>query len=332
MLSGNIWLWIGFNLFVLAMLALDLGIFHRNAHTVSIKEALLWSVVWITMAMVFNVGLYFFGGIEPALEFFTGYLIEKSLSVDNIFVFVLLFTSFQVPAAYQHRVLFWGVLGALIMRGIMIALGAVLLTTFHWVIYLFGAFLIIAGLRMAFHREMEVRPEKNPLLRLVRRIIPVTSDYVEDHFIVWQAGRVLITPLLLVLLAIETTDLIFALDSIPAVFAVTQDPFIVYTSNIFAILGLRSLYFVFANAMSKFYYLKIGLAVILSFVGAKMVLSDIYHIPIELALAVIAVVLAAVIVASVVRAQRLTAGNREPEIKTSTDVAKEITSEREKSV
>lgn len=332
MVSGTIWLWVGFNLFVLAMLALDLGIFHRKAHTVSIKEALLWSLVWIVLAMVFNVGIYFFGGVELALQFFTGYLIEKSLSVDNIFVFVLLFTSFRVPTAYQHRVLFWGVLGALVMRGILIVLGSVLLATFHWIIYLFGAFLIVAGLRMAFHKDMEVHPEQNPLLRFLRRILPVTNDYEDNHFIVRRAGRLLVTPLLIALLIIEVTDLIFALDSIPAIFAVTQDPFIVYTSNVFAILGLRSLYFVFANAMSKFYYLKIGLAVILSFVGVKMVLADIYHIPTELALAVIAVVLAAVIVASVVRAQRLTTRNRELEKETHKDVAKETTSERDRFV
>jgi tellurite resistance protein TerC len=326
MVSGNIWLWVGFNLFVLAMLALDLGVFHRKAHTVSIKEALLWSVVWITLAMIFNAGLYFFRGGESALEFFTGYLIEKSLSVDNIFVFVLLFTSFQVPPAYQHRVLFWGVLGALIMRGTLIALGSVLLATFHWIIYLFGVFLIVAGLRMVFHRGAEVHPEQNPLLRFLRRIIPVTKDYDGNRFIVRQAGKVLATPLLVVLLTIEMTDLIFALDSIPAIFAVTQDPFIVYTSNVFAILGLRSLYFVFANAMGKFYYLKIGLAVILSFVGVKMVLSDVYHVPTEIALVVIAVVLVVVIVASVVRARRLAARGREPEKGTRKDVAREVTS------
>src|SRR6266699_6506543 len=234
MLSGNIWLWIGFNVFVLAMLALDLGVFHRKAHTVSIKEAAIWSVVWITLAMIFNAGVYFFGGPEPALQFFTGYLIEKSLSVDNIFVFVLLFTSFGVPAAYQHRVLFWGVLGALILRGMMIALGVILLETFHWIIYLFGAFLLFTGIRMFFHKEAEVHPERNPLLKLVRRIVPVTHDYQGDRFIVRRAGQVLATPLLLVLLVIETTDLIFALDSIPAIFAVTQDPFLVYTSNVFA--------------------------------------------------------------------------------------------------
>jgi tellurite resistance protein TerC len=307
MLSGNIWLWIGFNVFVLAMLALDLGVFHRKAHSISIKEALIWSFVWIALAMTFNAGIYFFSGPEPALQFFTGYVIEKSLSVDNIFVFVLLFTSFSVPAVYQHRVLFWGVLGALIMRGTMIVLGAVLLETFHWIIYLFGAFLIFTGIRMAFQKEKEaeVRPEHNPLLKLVRRIVPVTQDYEHDRFIVRRSGKVLVTPLLLVLLVIETTDLIFALDSIPAIFAVTLNPFLVYTSNIFAILGLRSLYFVFAGVISKFYYLKLALAVVLSFVGVKMVMADIYSIPTLLSLVVIVLILAAAIVASIVRARHL---------------------------
>ncbi|TME02495.1 MAG: TerC/Alx family metal homeostasis membrane protein, partial [Chloroflexi bacterium] len=194
MLLGNIWLWIGFNVFVLAMLALDLGVFHRKAHTVSITEASIWSIVWITLALTFNAGLYFFSGPESALQFFTGYLIEKSLSVDNIFVFVLLFTYFAVPAAYQHRVLFWGILGALLMRGIMIVLGAVLLDMFHWIIYLFGAFLIVTGVRMAFHQEAEVHPERNPLLKLVRLIFPVTHDYEHDRFVVRRAGQVLVTP------------------------------------------------------------------------------------------------------------------------------------------
>jgi len=328
MLSGNIWLWIGFNVFVLAMLALDLGVFHRKTHTVSIKEALTWSAVWIALALIFNAGIYIFSGPEPALQFFTGYLIEKSLSVDNIFVFVLLFTFFGVPAAYQHRVLFWGVLGALVMRGLMIALGAVLLDTFHWIIYLFGAFLIFTGVRMAFHKGEEVHPGRNPLLKLVRRVVPVTKEYERDRFVVRQASQLMITPLLLVLLVVETTDLIFALDSIPAIFAVTQNTFLVYTSNVFAILGLRSLYFVFANTIGKFYYLKLGLAVVLSFVGAKMVLADIYHIPTALSLVVIAVVLAVAVVASAVRARRLETRNTEPEKQAGEESASEIMSKR----
>jgi TerC family integral membrane protein len=307
----TIWLWVGFNLFVLALLALDLGVFHRNSHIVSLKEAGIWSAIWITLALTFNVGLYFFMGPEPALQFFTGYLIEKSLSVDNIFIFVLLFTSFSVPAAYQHRVLFWGIIGALLMRGTLIALGAVLLEQFHWILYLFGAFLIFTGIRMGLHKETEVHPEQNPLLKLVRRLVPVTNDYEHDHFFIHRTGQVMATPLFLVLLIIETTDLVFALDSIPAIFAVTQDPFIVYTSNVFAILGLRSLYFVFAHVMGKFYYLKPGLAVILSYVGVKMVLAEIYPIPTILSLAIIAAVLAIAIVASVIRARRLPEIDRE---------------------
>ena len=300
------WPWIGFNLFVLALLALDLGVFHRNSHAVSLKEAGIWSVVWITLALAFNAGLYFFLGPEPALQFFTGYLIEKSLSVDNIFIFALLFTYFSVPAAYQHRVLFWGIIGALLMRGTLIALGTVLLEQFHWILYLFGAFLIFTGIRMGLHKGTELHPEQNPLLKLVRRLVPVTKDYEHDRFFIRRTEQVLVTPLFLVLLVIETTDLVFAVDSIPAIFAVTQDPFIVYTSNVFAILGLRSLYFVFAQVVNKFYYLKIGLAVILSYVGGKMVLADIYPIPTFLSLAIIVVVLAIAIVASVIRTQHLT--------------------------
>src|SRR6266487_1564357 len=258
MFSGTIWLWVGFNLFVLAMLALDLGVFHRRAHAVSLKEASIWSVVWITLAMVFNAGLYLFAGPEPALQFFTGYLIEKSLSVDNIFIFVLLFTYFKVPAAYQHRVLYWGILGALIMRGTLIAVGVALIESFNWIIYLFGAFLI------------------------------------------------------------------FAVDSIPAVFAVTRDPFLVYTSNIFAILGLRSLYFVFAGIMEKFYYLKLGLSVILTFVGVKMVLADVFSLPTALSLVVIAVVLTIAIVASIVRTRHQAAKSREPEAQAGEASAREI--------
>ncbi len=312
MFAGAIWPWIGFNLFVLAMLAIDLGVFHRKAHAVSLKEASIWSGVWIMLALIFNVGLYFFRGPDPALQFFTGWLIEKSLSVDNIFVFVLLFSYFSVPAAYQHRVLFWGIIGALIMRGILIGVGAVLLDQFHWILYLFGAFLIFTGIRMGLQKETEVHPEKNPLLKFVRRVVPVTRDYEQDRFIVRRVGQLMVTPLLLVLLIVESTDLIFAVDSIPAVFAVTRDPFIVYTSNVFAILGLRSLYFVFANVIDKFYYLKLGLSVILTYVGVKMVLADIYPIPTLLSLAIIAAVLSIAVIASVIRARHLAEKSVEP--------------------
>jgi len=302
---ATIWPWIAFNLFVIAMLAIDLGVFHRTAHTVSLKEAAIWSGVWISLALIFNAGLYFLRGPDPALQFFTGWLLEKSLSVDNIFVFVLLFSAFSVPAAFQHRVLFWGIIGALIMRGILIAVGTVLLEQFHWILYVFGVFLIFTGIRMALHKETQINPEKNPLLKLARRFFPVTKEYEQDHFIVRRASQWMITPLLLVLLIVESTDLIFAVDSIPAVFAITRDPFIVYTSNVFAILGLRSLYFVFANVIEKFTYLKLGLSIILAYVGVKMVLADVFPIPSLLSLAIIALVLAGAIVASVIRARSL---------------------------
>lgn len=310
-----LWLWIGFNIFVLAMLALDLGIFHRKAHAVSIKEAALWSVVWIALALLFNLGIYLFWdrlvpgsaytNSQAALSFFTGYLIEKSLSVDNIFVFVLLFTFFAVPAAYQHRVLFWGILGALLMRGALIAVGAALLKEFHWIIYVFGAFLIFTGIRMALHRNEEMHPEQNPLVKLLRKVMPVTETYEKDHFFIRRAGKLMATPLFLVLILIESTDLIFAVDSIPAIFAVTQEPFIVYTSNVFAILGLRSLYFLLAGVVDKFYYLKLGLSVVLVFVGIKMTIVDLYKIPVGVSLGVIALILTTSIVASLIRAKRM---------------------------
>ncbi len=315
MFEGTIWLWIGFNVFVLAMLALDLGVFHRKAHAISIKEATIWSAVWISLALVFNLGLYFFwdkisptstySNSEAALAFFTGYLLEKSLSVDNIFVFVLIFTFFAVPPMYQHRVLFWGIIGALMMRATLIGVGALLLKEFHWVIYLFGGFLIFTGVRMALHRNEEMHPEKNPLVKLLRKIMPVTENYHGDKFFIRQAGILMATPLFLVLLLVESTDLIFAVDSIPAIFAVTNDTFIIYTSNVFAILGLRSLYFLLAGVVDKFYYLKLGLSLVLVFVGAKMMLVDIYKIPVGLSLGVIFTILAISIVASLWRAKKL---------------------------
>jgi tellurite resistance protein TerC len=312
--EGTIWLWLGFNLFVLAMLALDLGVFHRHAHVVSVKEAALWSVVWVGLALVFNAGLYFFwdqlspsstySNREAALAFLTGYLIEKSLSVDNIFVFVLIFTYFAVPAAYQHRVLFWGIVGALIMRASLIAVGATLLKEFHWIVYVFGAFLIFTGIKMARHRNEQLHPERNPVIRVFRRLMPVADQYEGERFFIRQAGKLMATPLFLVLLMVESTDLIFAVDSIPAIFAVTNDPFIVYTSNVFAILGLRSLYFVLAGMIHKFHYLKLGLSVVLTFVGLKMVLVDIYKIPTAASLGVIVSILIIAVGASLWRAQR----------------------------
>jgi len=321
MFEGSIWLWIGFNLFVLGLLALDLGVFHQKAHKVSIKEATIWSIVWITLSMLFNLAIYFFwekvapassySNSEAALAFFTGYLLEKSLSVDNIFVFVLIFTFFAVPAKYQHRVLFWGIIGALIMRGTLIIVGAALLKEFHWIIYIFGAFLIFTGIRMAIQRNEELHPEQNPVVKLLRRIMPVTENYEGDQFFVRRLGKLMATPLFLVLLIVESTDLIFAVDSIPAIFAVTDDPFIVYTSNVCAILGLRSLYFLLAGVIEKFHYLKLGLSVVLVFVGIKMVISDLYKIPIGLSLGVIAGILIISVVASLWRAQRLP--NLEPD-------------------
>ena len=305
LLSPTTLVWIGFNIFVLAMLALDLGIFNRKAHVVSTREAGIWVAVWVTLALIFGVGLYFFRGAEPALQYFTGYVIEYSLSMDNIFVFVLIFTYFAVPATYQHRVLFWGILGALIMRGAMIFAGAALIERFHWIIYVFGAFLIFTGIRMATSNNEEVHPERNPLIRLVRRLLPVTEDYEGSHFFVRRNGVRMATPLFVVLVMVESTDLVFAIDSIPAIFAVTTDPFIVYTSNVFAILGLRSLYFVLRGAVDKFHYLKLSLAAVLTFVGTKMVLTDVYKIPIVLSLLVIVSLIGIGVGASLIRDRRL---------------------------
>jgi len=320
---GPIWLWVGFNVFVLALLALDLGIFHRKAHAVSMREATVWSAIWISLSMLFNLGIYFFwqdlvpasqySNGAAALAFFTGYLIEKSLSVDNIFVFVLIFSYFSVPPKYQHRVLFWGILGALVMRAALILIGAALIKEFHWIIWIFGAFLIFTGIRMAFHKDEELHPEDNPLVKLLKRFMPVTQGYRGARFFVREAGKLMATPLLLVLLIVESTDLVFAVDSIPAIFAVTEDPFIVYTSNVFAILGLRSLYFLLAGVMHKFHYLKLGLSAVLTFVGVKMLVPELselvagisYKIPTLLSLAVVAAILVVAVVASLLRARRL---------------------------
>ena len=260
-------------MFVLAMLALDLGVFHRKAHVVSLRESFVWTGIWIALALVFNAGIWHYFGSQKGLEFFTGYVIEKSLSVDNVFVFALLFAYFAVPPLYQHKVLFWGILGALIMRAIMIVAGAALITKFAWIIYVFGGFLILTGIKMIVKREEEIHPERNPVVKLFKKLVPVTTDYRGDKFFVRENGILLATPLFVVLLLVEISDVIFAVDSIPAIFAVTKDPFIVYTSNVFAILGLRSLYFALAGVMDKFHYLKIGLGVVLTFVGVKMILA-----------------------------------------------------------
>lgn len=296
--------WIAFNVFVLAMLALDLGVFHRKAHAVSLKEAGAWSAVWIALALVFGAGLWHFEGKEPALQYLTGYLIEKSLSVDNIFVIALIFTYFAVPALYQHRVLFWGILGALLMRGALIAVGAFLLAKFHFLVWIFGAFLVVTGVKMALHDNAELHPEKNPLVRLARKIFRVTEAYEGQAFFVRRAGRLFATPLFLVLLVVESMDLVFAVDSVPAIFAVTADPFLVYTSNVFAILGLRSLYFLLAGIMGRFVYLKLGLSVILVFVGLKMALVELVKVPVGISLGVIGLVLAVSVVASLLATRR----------------------------
>ena len=282
----TIWFWVGFNLFVVALLAIDLGVFHRNAHEVSMREAGIWSVVWVALALLFNAGLYVVWGAKPALEFLTGYLIEKSLSVDNLFVFVLLFTYFAVPAKYQHRVLFWGVLGALVMRGAFIAAGAYMLQQFHWIIYIFGAVLVVTGIKMA-RRVDAYDPSKHPVLRLARRFLPLTDRSHGQNFWVREGGVWVATPLFVVLLLVEFADLVFAIDSIPAIFAVTNEPFLVYTANVFAILGLRSMYFLLAGVIHRFVFLKYGLAATLVFVGVKMMLVDIYKVPIGASLAVI---------------------------------------------
>ncbi|MFB3917412.1 MAG: TerC family protein [Terriglobales bacterium] len=279
--------WILFNAFVLAMLALDLGVFHRRTHEVKFREAIGWSIYWISLAVLFAVGVYFWRGRTTALEFTTGYLVEEALSVDNLFVFLLIFRYFQVPKDFQHKVLFWGIVGALIMRGLFIFAGVTLIRRFHWMIYIFGVFLVYVGAKLAFQREAEVHPEQNPVLRAFRRWMPVTPGYVGNRFFVRNAG-LSATPLFLVLLVVETTDVVFALDSIPAILAITRDPFIVYTSNVFAILGLRSLYFALAGMMEIFHYLHYALSLILVFIGVKMLVSNFYQIPTHIALAVVA--------------------------------------------
>ncbi|MCC7141712.1 MAG: TerC family protein [Candidatus Eisenbacteria bacterium] len=288
---GTPTLWIAFTSLILALLALDLGVFHRKAHEVKLKEAAGWSLFWIGLAGVFNLAVWNWFGRDKALEFATGYLIEKALSVDNIFVFVVLFASFSVPSAYQHRVLFWGIVGALVMRAIFILVGASLLERFHWVIYIFGGLLLLTGIKLWLTRGDHVAPEKNPIFRLFRRFVPAVKEYHGSKFTVVKDGKRYATPLLLVLAAIEATDLVFAVDSIPAIFAVTRDPFIVYTSNIFAILGLRALYFLLAGLVDRLKYLKYGLAAILVFVGGKMLLADVYKVPVGLSLSVIASIL-----------------------------------------
>jgi len=285
------------------MLVLDLGVFHRRTHVVKFREALLWSAMWIALAAMFAVIVYFWHGRGPALEFVTGYVIELSLSVDNLFVFLLIFRYFQVPTVHQHKVLFWGILGALIMRAVFILAGVGLIRQFHWIIYIFGALLVYSGIKLCRQENAEIHPEKNPLLRLFRRWIPVTKDYEEAKFFVRRPG-LYATPLFIVLLVVETTDVLFAVDSIPAILAITLDAFIVYTSNVFAILGLRSMYFALAGMMELFHYLHYGLSLVLIFVGGKMLVSHYYQIPTELALGIVAGILIISVVASMVHPRK----------------------------
>lgn len=297
--------WAAFVLFILVMIALDLFVLHRDAHEVSLREAAAWSVFWITLALGFGGILWFHRGGTVAGEYLAGYLIEKSLSVDNVFVFVLIFSYFSVPKAYQHRVLIWGVLGALVMRAAFIFAGAALLGAFHWIIYVFGAFLVFTGFKMFRHQDLALDPSENRVLRLVQRFIPLTTQYHGQRMFIRQDGVLFATPLFAVLVIVETTDLIFAVDSIPAIFAVTRDPFIVFTSNVFAILGLRALYFLLAGVAHRFVYLKVGLAAILMLVGMKMLMTDLYKVPVGLSLGLIGSILSVSVVASLRSKQRV---------------------------
>jgi tellurite resistance protein TerC len=303
--------WILFNVFVLVMLALDLGVFNRRAHEVHFREALMWSAMWVGLALTFAVVVYFWHGRRESLEFVTGYLIELSLSIDNLFVFLVLFRYFKVPREHQHKVLFWGILGALIMRGLFIVAGVGLIRRFHWIVYIFGVLLIWSGIKLLRQGDEEIHPEKNPVLRMFRRWVPVTNEYEGSRFLV-RKDRLYATPLLVVLLMVETTDVLFAMDSIPAVLAITLNAFIVYTSNVFAILGLRSMYFALAGVIDLFEYLHYGLSVVLIFIGAKMLLSEYVVIPTHVALGVVAGVLAIAVAASLMFPKKNKRRNEEP--------------------
>ncbi|MBI2896597.1 MAG: TerC family protein [Deltaproteobacteria bacterium] len=301
---GSAAMWIGFTIFVLAMLALDLGVFHRKAHVVRVRESLAWTLVWILLSLLFGAFVFVRFGEDRALEFLTGYLIEKALSVDNLFVFLVIFSYFSVPPALHHKVLAWGILGALVMRAVFIVVGAALLQRFHWFIYLFGGFLVFTGIKILVTRGGEVHPERNPVLRLFRRLVRAVPDYRGSRFWVIERARWHATPLLMVLVVVEATDVVFAVDSIPAIFAVTEDPFIVYSSNIFAMLGLRALYFVLAGMLVKLVYLKVGLGLVLAFVGVKMLVADLVKIPIAVSLGIVAALIGASVAASLLRPAR----------------------------
>ncbi|HOD13997.1 MAG TPA: TerC family protein [Spirochaetota bacterium] len=295
---SDIALWGGFILFIIAMLVLDLKVFQRKEHEIMIREALLWTLFWIVLSLGFNLGIYFYMGTDYALEFLTGYLIEKALSVDNIFVFIIIFAYFGVAPRYQHKILFWGILGAIIMRAFFILAGVALIERLHWVIYILGIFLVYIGIKLAFEKEKEVHPEQNPLLKIVKRIFPVDTNYTGSKFFTRQGGKTFATPLFIVLIAIESTDIVFAVDSIPAILSITRHPFIVFTSNIFAILGLRALYFAISGIMQLFAYLNYGLSLILVFVGVKMLIADYYKIPVSIALGTVGGILAISIILS----------------------------------
>ena len=294
-----------FNGVIIGLLALDLGVFHKRLHAISIKEAAIWSTVWVSLSLLFNAFLFYHAGPVTGMEFLAGYLIEKSLSVDNIFVFLVIFTYFGVPPKYQHKILFWGVLGALIMRSLFILAGTTLIARFEWILYIFGLILVVSGWRLMFQEDVEVHPEKNIFIRIAKRFFPVTSDFDTPRFFIRREHRTFLTPMVLVLIAIETTDVVFAFDSIPAVFSVTRDPFIVYSSNVCAILGLRAMYFLLAGAMTSFYYLNRGLSIVLIFIGMKMLIEKFFPISIAISLSVVAGILATSIVASLVRNRRI---------------------------
>jgi tellurite resistance protein TerC len=301
MMEVNIFFWLGFHVFVFIMLALDLGVFHKDSHKVTVKEAVIWTIIWISLALIFNLFIYFEFGKIKAFEFLTGYVIEYSLSVDNIFVFIMIFTYFAVKDVYQHRVLFWGILGALIMRGVFIFAGISLINRFHWIVIIFGGFLVYTGIKMLVSKDSEVDPENNSIIKLFKKFLPVTEKMHGEKFFVHSNRKLYATPLFLVLLVIESSDLIFAVDSIPAILAISHDRFIVYTSNIFAILGLRSLYFAISGIMDYFRFLKVGLAFVLTFVGLKMLLAFFgFEIPIVMSLLIIISILSFSIIASII--------------------------------
>jgi len=303
-MSSDAWMWLGFNLAVVVLLFLDLKVFHRASRVIGVREALLWSGFWIGLSLLFNLGIYFWDGRETALKFFTAYVVEKSLSVDNLFVFLLIFSYFGVPDEYRHKVLFWGIVGAIVMRLAFILAGVTLIEHFTWALYLLGALLILAAIRLAIRKDAPVHPEKNFVLRLFRRLVPVTDGYEGDMFFVRRAGRYLATPLLVVVVVIETTDIVFAIDSVPAVLGITTNTFIAYSSNVCAVLGLRALYFALAGIIGMFRYLHYGLVAILLFIGVKLMVAEVYEMPVGIALAVVGGILLVSIVASLLRPRR----------------------------